>query len=86
MSQRPFSSGGDYMSWTNRNCVECAKRYTDPAGGWTGKWNCDLEQALSKGAITDGTIPDPIAVRLGCTEENLGYPATRCPEFQEVAP
>ena len=77
MSHRPFSNGGEYRSWTARNCDDCIKAYDEEKRAW----RCDLEEALSRGAVTDGSIPADIAHRLGCMSQDLGYPAPRCPEF-----
>jgi hypothetical protein len=72
---RPFSSGSEYSDWTYRNCKAGCRRYT------MGEATCDLEIALGRAYMGDGTISPSIAKRLGCDRSELGYPATPCPEF-----
>lgn len=65
---RPFANGTEYALWQEHNCCRCKRCDWDKLAltGWdTG---CELENALSYGSGSDGTISAEIARRLGYSE------------------
>jgi len=71
---RPFSNGTEYMFWRETNCDRCKKNVLNENDNY--KSQCDIEEALSLGAIT-GTIPESIFKRMG---NPLDF---NCPEFEK---
>jgi len=59
---RPFACGTQFMDWERRNCERCAKAWADD------EFHCDLQKALSLGAVGDGTITTEVARRIGFTD------------------
>lgn len=70
-----FSNGTEYMMWRERNCDRCKKDVEIKGNDYIT--HCDIEEAISLGAVTDGEVPDDIYKRMGlenswdCPEREL---------------
>lgn len=83
-----FPNGTSHMMWTDQNCDRCLKRF-DPEKHPSGRSECDLENAISLAAATDGTLlhggmtpmnkANAIARRLNW--DGQSYFDGDCPEF-----
>jgi len=78
---RPFPNGTAFMVWTERNCDRCWKAKVSEL---TQRSRCPIENAIARGAISDGTIPQRIAKRLGW--DGKTYLETDCQEREETRP
>lgn len=81
MSYRPFSNGSEFGDWTCRNCDRCWKSKVSEL---TQRSRCPMENALARGSVSDGTIPQRIAKRLGWDGKSSLRDA--CPEREETRP
>lgn len=63
---RPFANYAEYDAWAHVNCENCAT--TD----------CEIDLALAFACYTGGTIPLPLAERMGDGQ--------RCKEFVPTVP
>lgn len=76
------------MEWNRRNCDRCVKGY-DEAKHSNGNSNCDIENAIARAAMTNGTLlhggqtpinrADSIAKQLNW--DGKTYLTHDCPEF-----
>jgi hypothetical protein len=74
VTQHPFSTGSQFADWLDRNCERCVKYEPEGAAG-----ACSIDAALLTAQITDGSVPDEIAERLGY-EPDKNYYTWYCPE------
>lgn len=73
---RPFSNGSQYMDWTANNCETCTK--AAPPDVSLDEMPCEIEKALTWACLDAGTIPLPMADRMGYPGGAVyGWP---CPE------
>ena len=72
--KRPFSTGTQYLDWTDRNCERCTKY--DPI---EFQGNCEIDGALGLALIGHGEVSDEIATRMGY-DDNANYFTWDCPE------
>ena len=77
----PFANGTSFMVWYQRNCDRCWKSKVNEA---TGKSQCAIENAISRGSVSDGRIKPLIAKRLNW--DGSGYLETDCAEREENRP
>lgn len=80
---RPFCSGSQMGDWDLNNCESCAKSINalDRDATWEsmkarGLEPCEIEHAISRAYIGDGTVSAEIAERMGACDEYT-WP---CPE------
>ena len=84
--RRPFSSGTEHLDWQHRNCQRCAKfvdnALTQAEINSGTDWPCPIDYAVTYGAMSDGTISDEIATRVGFEKGDIWFP--ECPEKEEL--
>jgi hypothetical protein len=73
---RPFSNATEYQIWLAKNCESCKKNVKRVGDEYISQ--CDIEEALSIGAITDGKVPKDIYERMG---DPLEF---ECPEWEKA--
>lgn len=86
-----FPNGTSHTTWLDRNCDRCWKSKVNDR---TGKSRCAIENAISFGAASDGTLlgsgirtPEQaakLAARLGW--DGQSYLETDCPEREPKRP
>lgn len=67
----PFSNGTQFGDWCANNCARCTKSSDDAS-------KCDLEMALATAYMTDGTIGQAEATRIGYKDDAYTW---RCGEW-----
>lgn len=79
---RPFSCGTQYADWQESNCERCAKGVDWDAPFPDSK--CDLERALSRASVGDGTISADVARRIALPLAAPGPYVWPCGELEVV--
>ena len=67
-----FSNGTQYADWLDSNCLRCKKYdYANP------EQSCEIDNAISMAAMSDGQVPLEIFDRMGAKSGNYIW---MCPE------
>lgn len=69
---RPFHCGTQFGDWTMSNCDRC-KLGASPTAQSFDEIACDIERALAKAYMLDGTVSRRIADRMGAIEHDGHY-------------
>ena len=71
-NMRPFYCGTQYYDWLSANCKRCKK----------ANFICEIQEALNMACIGSGEISEPMAKRVGITEENKSLYQWPCGEVE----
>jgi hypothetical protein len=66
----PFSNGSQFMDWQESNCCRCKKYNVQPDTGLEREGDCTIMDALGLASITDGSVDESTARRMGYLEGN----------------
>lgn len=76
---RPFFCGTQYADWVTRNCEECKRGFYQNGD----KLVCEVEEAITIAAISDGYVTPEIAQRMGYDDSLvLTWLTWQCAEFE----
>lgn len=76
---RPFHCGTQMADWTCSNCDRCTKQ-SDPEASFD-KMSCEIERAIGEAYMSDGTVSQEMAKRMGYDGSPTGY-VWQCGEWE----
>lgn len=80
----PFLNGSQYMDWTASNCDTCTRQASPDVS--LDEMPCPIEAALVLAMFDAGTIPLPMAQRMGYKRDGKYHYVWKCPEHNPPFP